>query len=169
MISFGYVDSKAKIFLILYPPLENSTTRTTIMYIFAVYLSNVAMYRLYFFMCYILRLFRLHNHTDISVTFLSIPKSKVKRLKFPRIFKLAAPCLALQAELLGSKILNHFWTSYFLRCFVGHSFGLFLDYYLKAFFGLLLSLFLLIWTLLLMFFVCFFGRFLTGRPGARNL
>ena len=27
--SFGYVDSLAKIFLILYPPLENSTTRTT--------------------------------------------------------------------------------------------------------------------------------------------
>ena len=35
MISFGCVDSYAKIFLIFYPPLENSTTRialTPIMY-----------------------------------------------------------------------------------------------------------------------------------------
>ena len=92
------------------------------------------MYRLYFFMCYILRLFRLHNHTDISVTFLSIPKSKVKRLKFPRIFKFAAPCVALQAELLGSKM-NHFWT-----CFAGHffgrSFGLFFGSFLGTFFRL---------------------------------
>ena len=30
MISFGYVDSYAKIFLILYPPLENSTARIAI-------------------------------------------------------------------------------------------------------------------------------------------
>ena len=29
-IYFGYVDSKAKIFLILYAPFENSTTRTAI-------------------------------------------------------------------------------------------------------------------------------------------
>ena len=33
IISFGYVDFKAKIFPILYPPLENSTTRITITYI----------------------------------------------------------------------------------------------------------------------------------------
>ena len=31
--SYGYVDSYAKIFLILYPPFENSTTRIAIMYI----------------------------------------------------------------------------------------------------------------------------------------
>ena len=30
IISFGYVDSYAKIFLILYPPFENSTTRIAI-------------------------------------------------------------------------------------------------------------------------------------------
>ena len=30
IISFGYVDSYAKVFLILYPPLENSTTRIAI-------------------------------------------------------------------------------------------------------------------------------------------
>ena len=30
IISFGYVDYQAKIFLILHPPLENSTTRITI-------------------------------------------------------------------------------------------------------------------------------------------
>ena len=29
-ISFGYVDSYAKIFLILYPPIENFTTRIAI-------------------------------------------------------------------------------------------------------------------------------------------
>jgi hypothetical protein len=32
-ISFGYIDSYAKIFLILYPLLENSTTRIAIAYI----------------------------------------------------------------------------------------------------------------------------------------
>ena len=32
IISFGYVDSYAKIFLILYPPLENSTTRIAVIY-----------------------------------------------------------------------------------------------------------------------------------------
>ena len=32
IISFGYVDFLAKIFPILYPPLENSTTRITIIY-----------------------------------------------------------------------------------------------------------------------------------------
>ena len=32
IISFGYVDSYAKIFLILSPPLENSTTRIAIMF-----------------------------------------------------------------------------------------------------------------------------------------
>ena len=31
IISFGYVDSYAKIFLILYPPFENSTTRIAIL------------------------------------------------------------------------------------------------------------------------------------------
>jgi hypothetical protein len=31
MISFEYVDSYAKTFLILYPPFENSTTRIAIM------------------------------------------------------------------------------------------------------------------------------------------
>ena len=33
IISFGYVDFWTKIFPILYPPLENSTTRITIMYV----------------------------------------------------------------------------------------------------------------------------------------
>ena len=32
IISFGYVDSQAKIFRILYPPFENSTTRIAIVY-----------------------------------------------------------------------------------------------------------------------------------------
>ena len=32
-ISFGYVDFQAKIFLILYPPFENSTTRIAILHI----------------------------------------------------------------------------------------------------------------------------------------
>jgi hypothetical protein len=33
IISFGYVDSYAKIFLILYPPLENSTTCVAILWV----------------------------------------------------------------------------------------------------------------------------------------
>ena len=39
---FGYVDSSAKIFLILYPQLENSTTRTAILRTIKLYLFRYA-------------------------------------------------------------------------------------------------------------------------------
>ena len=42
IISFGYVNSYAKIFLILYPPLENSTTRIVIAKSLLFYMYTVA-------------------------------------------------------------------------------------------------------------------------------